>query len=179
MPKEKLTEIIPKAKPGSPNWIKFAFYFSLLVMIAMAIVGLMLANRVSQLEKQKTELSQHLNKIETQRGLQKQLKQEEEEIKMFQKIWTEHQAASRFFPWLEKLVHSQVQLTSLTLSLSEHKVDFSAQCPEAKMVEEQMLILSNRKDIGSLKLSNVSLGEEQGATFGISFSFPAEIISFK
>jgi hypothetical protein len=178
MPKETLVKIIPKPKPEIPSSLKFLFWFSLVLLIALGGVFFYFQKQISALNEKKNTLENQMTTVgtPTQKALEKEIFNTAEKIKDFSKISKEHKIVSKFFEFLESYCHPKVQFTSLNLDTKNYIANLTGNTENFQTLGEQILIFKGNENVKGLKISNVSLGEDGKVKFNLTFNFSPTLI---
>jgi len=172
-------EIIPKEAKKFPLWQNILFYFSLVLFLS-CLSGLLILNF---LEK-KSQLTLDNLKETLEKGMTTEKKALEKEILTYQKkiddfsiLLADYRVSSRFFDFLEKIIHPKVFFSELNLSSKEGKVSLTGQTESFETLGQQILIFQKEEKLRGLKLAEIKIGKEGKIDFSLEISFDPKIFT--
>ena len=170
-------EIIPKYTKKLLPWQNILFYFSLFLLIAVIFGYFFLISLENKSLTALQDLEEEIAKTGTkeERALEVGVFANQREIKDFSILLSEHQKASNFFDLLERACHPGVWLTDLELNLKASKAVVSGKSLDFQTVGQQLFILQGQSSIRDINLSDLSIGEDGGTEFTLSFSLDPKI----
>ncbi|MBU2579134.1 hypothetical protein KKA09_03395 [Patescibacteria group bacterium] len=174
--KEKLIEIIPKAKKEISPVVNYLFWFACVLIVLLIGLFFFLQNQNSALEQKKANLEKKLIASEEQEKLNKEISLTAEKINIFSQLFKKHKISSNFFEFLRTYCHPKVQFLSLDLDTRIFKADLDGKTDDFQTLGEQILILSQSGFVNDVQISNISLDRKGKVDFGLSFNFSENII---
>ena len=173
-------EIIPKQKIKKKlkvSLIDMAYYgvitLVFIVLIGYAISFIFGKNMDDQLEELGV-LIQEKHNPETQ-ALEKGILDFSEKLAVFKGVFDSYRKSSRFFGFLGPVCHEKVFFSKTNLNMNELRASLQGNTQSFKTLKEQILILDGQEPIGDIDLEKVSILEEGGISFDVSFVLKPEV----
>lgn len=176
MIKEKLIEIIPKAKKEISPIVNYLFWSAVALIIILIGLFFFLQNQIFALEKKGGELEKKLTTHGEQEKLDKEIKITADKIDIFSKLLSEHKITSNFFEFLKTYCHPKVQFFSLDIDAKIFKASINGKTDDFQTLGEQILIFKESGFVNDLQVSNISLDRKGKVGFELSFMFSEKII---
>jgi hypothetical protein len=178
MYKEKLIEIIPKAKKVISPVEGYLFWFSVVLIIVLIGLFFFLQNQIFVLGQKKINLEKSLTTMEEEEALNKEINLTAGRIGIFSKILKEHRKTSKFLNFLRVYCHSKVQILSLDLDARVLNATFNGKTDDFQTLGEQILILKESGFVSNIQVSKIFLDRKGKVGFSLSFNFSENIIKF-
>lgn len=175
-------EIIPKTTTEKkPKGEKFLTNFIILILILTIIASFSVIFIENSYQKKIKELNEKISQTQSEeyKSLEKELKNYNKKINLFQELINKHFLVSKIFPFLEERTHQKVFFQNFELVSGENKINLNGQTDNFLTLHQQILIFQNEPEIKETKLTNVSIGKEGRVDFELSLIFNSEILKIK
>lgn len=174
-----MTGIIPKEYPKTPTFLIFLFYFSLILLIVLAVIYFRTAGSVKKNQEILNDLNNDLLALQSSENLslKKGILDYDKKIKDFKGLIDNHKFNSRSLKFLEDFVHPLVWFESFEFQNGGSKVAISGQAKTFDALGQQIMIFQKEvQKIKDLVLEGISINKEGLIEFHISFSFDPKIL---
>jgi len=148
------------------------------VLFLGVLAGLFLITQMqSQTRTTLRVLEERLGQGQIREGetLRQELKASKEKIDDFGLVIERRKNLLAFFRILEETIHPNVVFTSLETDLEGNTIDVLGTAPDFLSLGQQILVWKSRKEITSVNLVDLALGETGKKQFGVSLSFSPEV----
>jgi len=168
-----MVEIIPKELPKIPKWINILFYVLAFLLVASIITFFVLRSSVNRSVEELASLNSQLEEknLPEVTDLEKEIIGYKTLFQDFEIILGEHKENTRSFAFLEKIVHSSVWFSSLSLAPTEEKVVLSGVARNFNSLGQQMLVLKDREELNDFKLVAASINSKAQIDFELHLYF--------
>ncbi|MFC1789413.1 PilN domain-containing protein [Patescibacteria group bacterium] len=162
-------------KIKTPLWVNVLFYLSLILLIVIISSYFILKNSQVKADEKLIELDSQLATSKTTEEIS--LENYQNKINDFIFLTNKYMANSKFFDFIEKVTHPEVQFTSIAISADKKTVSLSGQTDNFQTLGQQLIVFKEEPLIHETTLSSISLGGEDEVSF--NFNFLLDQIIFK
>jgi hypothetical protein len=168
-----MVELIPKLGRHRALPIhNVLFYAALAVLVLVVAAYILLIYLESRASVSLHDLEGQITQVGTpaERQMERNVFATERKINDFSKIIEAHQKPSRFFPFLEAIVHPQVWFSNLELSVETNSLQLRGQTLNFRTLGEQLEVLRSQEMIREIRLADLSIGEAGYTDFSVGLT---------
>ncbi len=172
-------DIIPKKEIKKTNWLDIIFYISLILLLTACLGFFVLEYSLNQTEEKITQTETRIEQQESTKNkqLEKELLNTQKKINDFSIVLSNHKLNSKLFEFVEKRTHPQVSFSSFNFDSISGRLTLSGTAKNFTTLGEQLLILYAESDIQTLNVTNISLGENEGVSFGLDITISPQVFN--
>lgn len=160
-----MVTIIPKGPQKTSLLQPLLFYFSIGLVIAMALAFFVLNNFANRASDNFTDLEEQIEQV-GDADMEDRVIKLITKMEDFSLLVADHQKPSRFFDFLESITHPKVGFLELELIPSDLQANLTGFATDFQSVAQQMYIFQDQEDfIKGVELTELSLGSMGEAIF--------------
>jgi len=171
-----MVTIIPKTSQEKTSWQSLLPYFAVGLVIAVAASYFVLG----YFEKRAWEDIERLEKeieavAEGNEEIEKEVLHTKNKIKDFSVLFASHRKSSKFFDFLGRATHPNVEFRGLELNPALFQAKLEGAAPNFAVLGQQIYIFQKRDLIKAINLADLYLGEEGEAVFFLELTLSPEL----
>jgi len=163
-------QIIPKQRERSSFLANTLFYFSLILLLSVAVSYFVLNNFQQKAENDIGLLEAQLAAAEAspEAVLEKEVLNYQKKINDFSSLLSSHRYSSQIFPLIESVTHPKVVFSDFSLELAKGIVTLSGITDSFQTLDQQLTILKGEKLIKTAEVSDIVLEEDGRISFNLN-----------
>jgi len=172
-----MVQVIPRISTKKKTNLKqLVPWLSVLLIVVVFLLYFIFSHQISRanisLEKSRTALSQAQTQSETE--LERKILIFRSKMKDVILLLQKRERTSRFFEFLEALVHPNVYFSSFSYDNENRRIELEGKADDFVSLGQQILVFQQQPLIQKVKLLGASLGEEGKIKFSLELSLPSK-----